>query len=200
MQQIFENHINFPEQRRVACRVPKSFIWGCLKRDWKGVEAFHLKFNKAAARVGTADPPCALQAFHSTPTIYWSLSTGFAFPRHTGGITERAKGKELGIVLETLPEPTPVSFPGCPPHEVMAAACSWRPRPQPALRLGRALLACPRPQECFVPAGTSLLPSTCSRLAPLASGPERDREAPTYFFPDVIWRSTAMTELTKASL
>lgn len=92
---VFENVTNFPQQSRVACRIQKILIWGCLQGDWKGVEAFHLKFNKVVARVGTAYPLRALQAFHSTPTIYWSLSTGFAFPRHAGGITERTKGKNL---------------------------------------------------------------------------------------------------------
>lgn len=34
--QAFEIVINFPEQSRVACRIPKILIWACLKRDWRG--------------------------------------------------------------------------------------------------------------------------------------------------------------------
>lgn len=84
-----------PSAKQRRRRIPNTSIWGCLRRGWKGVEAFHLRFNKVVARVGTACSLGALQAFHSTPTIYWSLSTAFAFPRHTGGITERTKGKNL---------------------------------------------------------------------------------------------------------
>lgn len=131
---------------------PEKFNLGCLKRDWKGVKAFHLTFNKVMARGGSAQPLHALQAFHSTPTIYWSLSTGFTFPRHTGGITERTEGKAFGIVLETLPVQRLVSFPSCPPHDVMATAGHLQLCPEPlwaAPRLGCILLTCTQPQECF---------------------------------------------------
>lgn len=129
IRQVFENVINFPEQSRVACRILKILIWHCVKRDWKGVEAFHLKFNKVVARVGTAYPLCSPGISLHTYNLLESFHRLCLSQAHRWYNWED-KGKELRIVLETLPVQTPVSFPSCPPHDVMAIAYAWQLCPE----------------------------------------------------------------------
>lgn len=140
-----------------------------------------------------------LQAFQSTPTIYWSCPTGFAFPRHTGGITERAEKKNLVLFWKhSQPKQQfhcPAALPmmqwpldmSCNCVQSLSEHHAWAALTSHALGLRNVLTA--TTSLHLLRLGTAV-----------TSIPEQDREAPVYSFPDIIWLSRVMTDLTKALL
>lgn len=103
----------------------KNFNLGLSEERLKGVEAFHLKFNKAVAGVGTAYPLCSPGiSLHTYNLPEWFYRLGFSQAHRWYNREDREK--ELGVVLETLPVQRAVSFPSCPPHDVMmTTGLSW---------------------------------------------------------------------------